>query len=61
MISKASARGPSLWKSAGTQTKEDVRTGFDEISANNSRGHGNVVGTLANGDEMNVRTNSLMS
>jgi len=41
---------------AGTQTKEDIGTGFDEINGNKSRGHGYVVGTLANGDKMHVRT-----
>ena len=34
---------------AGTQTKEDIGTGFDEINDNKSHGHGYVVGTLASG------------
>ena len=34
---------------AGTQTKEDIGTGFDEINGNKSHGHGYVVGTLASG------------
>ena len=29
---------------------------LDEVSGNKSRGHGYAVGTLANGDEMYVRT-----
>ena len=41
---------------AGTQTKEDIGTGFDEINGNKSHGHGYVVGTLASGDKMHVRT-----
>jgi hypothetical protein len=41
---------------SGTQTKEDVGTGFDEVSGNKSRGHGYVVGIQANRDEMYVRT-----
>lgn len=41
---------------AGTQTKEDVGTSFDEVRGKKSRGHGYVVGILANGDEMYVRT-----
>jgi len=35
---------------AGTQAKEDVGTGFDEISGNKSRGHGYVINTWASGD-----------
>jgi hypothetical protein len=41
---------------AGTQTTEDIGTGFDEINSNKSHGHGYVVGTLANGDKMHART-----
>jgi hypothetical protein len=40
---------------AGTQTKEDVGTNFDEIHGNKGQGHGYVVGTMANGDNMYVR------
>ena len=46
---------------AGTQTKEDIGTGFDEINGNKSHGHGYVVGTLANGDKMHVRTPTMES
>ena len=41
---------------AGTQTKEDVATDFMEVTGNNSRGQGYVVGTMANGDKFHVRT-----
>ncbi len=54
------AKGKCTWTKpmeiAGTQTKEDIGTGFDEISGNKSRGHGYVVGTMANGDKMHVST-----
>ena len=41
---------------AGTQTKDDDGTNFDEVSGDKSTGHGYVVGTMANGDKMYVRT-----
>ncbi len=41
---------------AGIQSKEDIGTGFDEISGNTSRGHGYVVNTWTNGDKSYVRT-----
>jgi hypothetical protein len=54
------SRGKCTWtrpmEIAGTRTKEDIGTGFDEINGNRSHGHGYVVGTLDNGDTMYVRT-----
>lgn len=53
------AKGKCTWtvpmEIAGTQTKEDTGTGFDEVSGNKSHGHTYVVGTLANGDKTYVR------
>jgi len=56
MISKGKCTWTRPMEIVGTQTKEDVGTGFDEVVGNKSRGHGYVVGTLANGDKMYVRT-----
>ena len=41
---------------SGMQSKEDVGSGFAEISGNNSRDRGYVVITWANGDKSFVRT-----
>jgi hypothetical protein len=41
---------------AGTQTKEDTGTGFDEISGTKSGGNGYVIGTWTKGDKSYVRT-----
>ncbi len=43
---------------AGTQTKEDDGTNFDEITGDHSTGRGYVVAALANGDKMYVRIQS---
>ncbi len=40
---------------AGTQTKEDVYTGFSEVSGNSSRDREYGVITMANGDKAYVR------
>lgn len=56
MISKSKCTWTKPMDIAGTQTKEDVGTGFDEINGNKSHGRGYVVGTLASGDKMYVRT-----
>jgi hypothetical protein len=56
MISKGKCTWTKPMEIAGTRTKEDVGTGFDEVSGNKSHGHSYVVGTLANGDKMHVRT-----
>ena|SRR5215471_14206506 len=56
MISKGKCTWTKPMEIAGTQTKEDVGTGFDEVVGKRSRGHSYVVGTLANGNEMYVRT-----
>ena len=56
MISKGKCTWTKPMEVAGTQTKEDVGTNFDETHGNKSQGHGYVVGTLANGDKMYVRT-----
>jgi hypothetical protein len=55
-ISKGKCTWTKPMEIAGTQTKQDVGTAFDEITGNKSHGHGYVVGTLASGDEMYVRT-----
>jgi hypothetical protein len=49
------AKGKCL-EIAGTQAKEDVGTGFDEIAGNRSHGHGYVINTWANGDKSYVHT-----
>ena len=54
MISKGKCSWTKPMEIAGTQTKEDVGTNFDEVNGNKSQGHGYVVGTLANGDQMYV-------
>ena len=56
MIAKSKCTWTLPMEIAGTKTKEDTGTGFDEVSGNKSRGHGYVVGTLTNGDKMYVRT-----
>jgi hypothetical protein len=56
MISKGKCTWTRPMEIAGTRTKEDVGTAFDEISGDKSHGHGYVVGTLVNGDTMYVRT-----
>lgn len=43
---------------AGTQTKEDVSTGFEEVKGEEAHGHGSIVGTLVSGDQFHVRTES---
>ncbi len=55
MISKGKCSWTKPMEIAGTQTKEDVGTNFDEVRGNKSQGHGYVVGTMANGDKMYVR------
>ncbi len=40
---------------AGTQFKDDVGTGFDEVRGSKSRSHGYVVNTLASGDKTYLR------
>ena len=56
MLSKGKCTWSKPMEIAGTQTKEDVGTGFDELHGNKSQGHSYVVGTMANGDKMYVRT-----
>jgi len=50
MIAKGKCTWTKAMEVAGTQAKEDVGTGFDEISGNKSRGHGYVINTWASGD-----------
>jgi hypothetical protein len=40
---------------AGTKTKEDVLTNYDEVKGNVAHGHGDGVGTLVSGDQFKVR------
>ena len=54
MISKGKCTWTKPMDIAGTQTKEDVGTNFDDVRGNKAQGHGYVVGTLANGDKMYV-------
>ena len=56
MLSKGKCTWSKPMEIAGTQTKEDVGTGFDELHGNKSQGHSYVVGAMANGDKMYVRT-----
>jgi len=56
MISKGACTWTKPMEIAGTQTKDDAGANFDEITGDKSHGHGYVVGTLANGDKMYVRT-----
>ena len=43
------------WEAGGTQSKEDIVTAFAEISGDQSREHGLVVGAMANGDKIYIR------
>jgi len=54
MISKGKCSWTKPMEIAGTQTKEDIGTNFDDVHGNKSQAHGYVVGTLANGDKMYV-------
>ncbi len=56
MISKGKCTWTKPMEIAGTQTKEDAGTNFDDVHGSKSEGHGYVVGTMANGDTMHVRT-----
>jgi hypothetical protein len=40
---------------AGTKTKVDVFTNFDDVKGDSAHGHSAGVGTLANGDQFQVR------
>ena len=44
MISKGKCTWTKPMEIAGTQTREDVGTGFDEVVGKRSRGHSYVVG-----------------
>ncbi len=54
MISKGKCTWTKPMEIAGTQTKEDVGTNFDDIHGDKAQSHGYVVGTLATGDKMYV-------
>lgn len=43
---------------AGTQTKQDVLTNYDEVMGNTAEGHGEGVGTLVSGDQFKVHLES---
>jgi hypothetical protein len=55
----AISQGTCTWTKpmeiAGTRTKTDVLTNYDEIRGDTAHGHGDGVGTLANGDHFRVR------
>jgi hypothetical protein len=55
----AISRGTCSWTKpmeiAGTKTKTDVLTNYDEITGDTAQGHGDGVGTLENGDQFRVR------
>jgi len=57
-ISKGKCTWTKPMEIAGTQTKEDDGTNFDEITGDHSTGRGYVVAALANGDKMYVRIQS---
>jgi len=40
---------------AGSKTKTDVFTNYDEVKGNTAHGHGDGVGTLVSGDQFRVR------
>ncbi len=40
---------------AGSKTKQDVFTNYDEVKGNTAHGHGDGVGTLESGDQFRVR------
>jgi hypothetical protein len=43
---------------AGTRTKQDVVTSYNEIRGDNAQGHGDAVLTLQNGEHFQVRLDS---
>jgi hypothetical protein len=55
----AISRGRCTWTKpvaiAGSNTKEDVFTSFDEIKGDEAKGHGDGQGTLENGERINIR------
>jgi hypothetical protein len=55
----AISRGTCTWtrpmEIAGTKTKTDVLTNYDEIKGDTAQGHGDGVGTLESGDQFRVR------
>jgi len=55
----AISQGKCTWTKpmeiAGSKTKEDVFTNFDEIKGDVAQGHGSGLGTLVSGDQFNVR------
>ena len=59
MISKGKCTWTKPMKIAGTQTKEDDGTNFDEVNGDISTGQGYVVGTMDNGDKMYVSIQTL--
>jgi hypothetical protein len=58
----AISQGKCTWTKpmeiAGSKTKEDVFTSFDEIKGDEALGHGTGVGTLTSGDQFHVRTDA---
>ena len=58
MISKGKCTWTKPMKIAGTQTKEDDGTNFDEVNGDKTAGHDYVVGTMDNGDKMHVSIHS---
>ncbi len=54
-INKSNCTWTKPLELAGTQNKENVVVGFDEINGNKFRGHGYVVDTMENGDKAYVR------
>jgi hypothetical protein len=55
----AISQGTCTWTKpmelAGTKTKADVFTNYDDIQGGSAHGHGDGVGTLENGDQFRVR------
>jgi len=58
----AISKGTCTWikpmEIAGTKTKDDVLTNYDEIKGDTAQGHGDGVGTLVSGDQFRVRLDS---
>ena len=55
MISRGTCTWTKPMEIAGTKTKTDVLTNYDEIKGDTSQGHGDGVGTLESGDQFRVR------
>jgi hypothetical protein len=55
-ISHATCTWTKPMEIAGSKTKQDAFTNFDEVKGEVAMGHGTGVGTLVNGEKFHVRT-----